>query len=192
MRAWVIGVTFAAGAVLGCAASSPPPVAETPASPLGSPFADRRSGFATVAYPLLLDRTDFRLGTTVQFTRIPTLIELHDLTNEYALQHVLITLPKWPQEYAPLDVLNQLPEGVDVIVVLPGYPPGHGAADAWNLVRSRLRLVVVVPGPPPSSAAIADLNHMRGLERVVAQMDDPRRSGFELLQRPLSFRRLVE
>jgi hypothetical protein len=81
---------------------------------------------------------------------------------------------------------------VDVIVVLPGYPPSHGAADAWNLVRSRLRLVVVVPGPPPGSAAIADLNNMRGLERVIAQMEYPHRSGFELLQRPLSFRRLVE
>ena len=59
-------------------------------------------------------------------------------------------------------------------------------------MQSPLRTVVVVRGPPPGSTAISDLNHMRGLERVIAQMEDPRRSGFELLQRPLSFRRLVE
>jgi hypothetical protein len=39
---------------------------------------------------------------------------------------------------------------------------------------------------------VSDLNSMRGLERVVAQMDDPSRTGFERLQRPLSFRKLVE
>jgi hypothetical protein len=193
MKAWVIGVTFAAGAVLGCAAGSLPPAAEAPpASPLGSPFGDRRMGFASIAYPLLLDRTDLRLGTTVQFTRIPTLTELHDLMNVLALQHVVITLPLWPKEYSPLDVLNQLPSETDVIVVLAGYPPSREAAEAWNIVQARLRLVVVVTEAPPSAGVVADLNAMRGLERVVAQMDDPRRSGFERLQRPLSFRKLVE
>ena len=192
MRAWVLGVTFAAGALLGCASGSLPPAAEAPPSPLGSPFGDRRLGFGSIAYPLLLDRTDLRLGTTVQFTRIPTLTELHDLTSVLALQHVVIALPKWPAEYAPLDVLNQLPSESDVIVVLPGYPPSREAAEAWNLIQARLRLVVVVAEPPPTAGVIADLNAMRGLERVVAQMDDPRRSGFERLQRPLSFRRLVE
>jgi hypothetical protein len=192
MRAWAFGLTFAAGALLGCAASAPPPAAEPPASPLGSPFSDQRMGFASIAYPLLLDRTDFRLGTTVQFKRMPTVVELHDLANVLGLQHVLITLPSWPLAYAPLDVLNQLPPDSDVIVVLPGYPPGRASAEAWNLVQARLRIVVVVPGEPPNINVVADLNEMRGLERVVAQMDEPSRTGFERLQRPLSFRKLVE
>ena len=95
MRGWNLGVMFAAGAFLGCAAGSPPLTAQPPAtsSPLGSPFADRRAEFGSIAWPLILDRTDFRLGTTVQFTRIPTLIELHDVTNVLALQHVVIALP---------------------------------------------------------------------------------------------------
>jgi hypothetical protein len=192
MRAWAFGLTFAAGALLGCAASAPPPAAEPPASPLGSPFSDQRMGFASIAYPLLLDRTDFRIGTTVQFKRMPTVVELHDLANVLGLQHVLITLPSWPLAYAPLDVLNQLPPDSDVIVVLPGYPPGRASAEAWNLVQARLRIVVVVPGEPPNINVVADLNEMRGLERVVAQMDEPSRTGFERLQRPLSFRKLVE
>jgi hypothetical protein len=191
MRTWAFGLTFAAGALLGCAASAPPPAAEPPPQ-LGSPFSDKRMGFASIDYPLLLDRTDFRLGTTVQFKRIPTLTELHDLTNVPALQHVLITLPTWPLQYAPLDILNQIPTETDVIVVLPGYPPSRAAAEAWNLVQAHLRIVVVVPGEPPGATVIADLNTMRGLERVVAQMDEPNRYGFERLQRPLSFRKLVE
>jgi hypothetical protein len=149
-------------------------------------------GFAAIAYPLLLDRTDLRLGTTVQFTRMPTLTELHDASNVLALQHVVIALPAWPKEYSPLEVLNQLPSETDVIVVLAGYPPSREAAEAWNLVQARLRLVVVVTEAPPSAAVVSDLNAMRGLERVIAQMDDPRRSGFERLQRPLSFRMLME
>jgi len=76
--------------------------------------------------------------------------------------------------------------------VLPGYPPSREAAEAWNYVNARLRLVVVVPGPPPNSTVANDLNAMRYLERVVAQMDEPSRSGFERLQRPLSFRRIME
>ena len=194
MRGWNLGVMFAAGALLGCAAGSPPLTAQPPepSSPLGSPFADRRGGFGSIAYPLLLDRTDFRLGTTVQFTRVPTLTELHDLQSVPALQHVVLTLPHWPAEYAALDVLNQLPQETDMIVVLPGYPPTREAANAWNLVQARLRLVIVVTEPPPSVNVIADLNSMRSLERVIAQMDDPRRTGFERLQRPLSFRKLVE
>ena len=193
MRSWTIAITFAVGAVLGCAAAAPPPAAEPPpSSPLGSPFSDRRTGFATIAYPLLLDRTDLQIGTTVQFTRMPTLTELHDLTNVLALRHVVITLPGWPADYAPLDVLNQLPPQTDVIVVLPGYPPKRSAAEAWNLVQARLRIVVVVQEPPPSPAVLSDFNEMRGLERVVAQMDEPSRAGFERLQRPLSFRKLVE
>ena len=159
MRGWAIVLTFVTGALLGCAAGSiPPPSARPPEppSPIGSPFSDRRMGLSSVAYPLLLDRLDFRLGTTVQFRRIPTLTELHDLGSVPALQHVVITLPSWPREYAPLDVLNQLPDQSDVIVVLPGYPPSREAAEAWNLVQARLRLVVVVTEPPPTAHVVAD------------------------------------
>jgi hypothetical protein len=196
MRGWIIGVTFAAGVIAGCMAGGPPLTAQSPqpepTSPLGSPFADRRSGFASIAYPLLLDRTDLRLGTTVQYTRIPSAGELHDLSQLPALQHVVMALPAWPPEYASLDVLNQLPEEADAIVVLPGYPPSRSAVDAWNLLNARLRIVIVVTEPPPSSVVVSDLNSMRSLERVIAQMDEPRRTGFERLQRPLSFRKLVE
>ena len=195
MRGWIIGVTFAAGVIAGCMAGGPPLTAQSPPpppSPLGSPFADRRAGFASIAYPLLLDRTDLRLGTTVQFTRMPGAGELHDLSQLPALQHVVIALPAWPPEYASLDALNQLPVESDAIVVLPGYPPSRSAVDAWNLLGTRLRIVIVVTEAPPSAVVISDLNSMRSLERVVAQMDDPRRTGFERLQRPLSFRKLVE
>ena len=88
--------------------------------------------------------------------------------------------------------LNQAPEGVDVIVVLPGYPPSRAATDAWSYVQAQLRVVLVVPGPPPSVHTIEDLNAMPGLERVIAQMAEPSRSGFQRLQRPLSFRKLIE
>jgi hypothetical protein len=79
-----------------------------------------------------------------------------------------------------------------VVVVLPGWPPGRAAVDAWNYLQIPLRIIVVVPGPPDSIDPIANLNEMRGLERVIAQMDDPSRRGFERLQRPLSFRKIVE
>ena len=52
--------------------------------------------------------------------------------------------------------------------------------------------MVVVPGPPPSIDAVTSLNQMRGLERVIAQMDQPSRVGFERLQRPLSFRKVMK
>jgi len=76
--------------------------------------------------------------------------------------------------------------------VLPGYPPSREAAEAWNLVNARLRMIVVVTTPPPSIGVVGDLNTMRGLERVIAELDQPSRSGFERLQRPLSFRKVVE
>jgi hypothetical protein len=55
-----------------------------------------------------------------------------------------------------------------------------------------VRIVVVVNDLPPGNEVVDDLNKMRGLERVIAQIDDPRRTGFERLQRPLSFRKIVE
>src|SRR5262245_24700383 len=72
----------------GCVASSPPaaPAGSDPASPLGSPFAEH----GTVGMPLLLDRTDLRIGTTVEFSRMPTTAELYDLNQLPGLAHVVI------------------------------------------------------------------------------------------------------
>ena len=181
---------FVAGCAAGGASGPPPGAAAPPSSeaPLGSPFADRRGSLNALAFPLLLDRGDYRLGTTVQFGRMPSVADLDDAVRLPALQHIVISLPAWPEEYAPLEVLNHVPEEVDVLVVLPGYPPTRGAANAWNLVEAKLRLVIVVNGPPPSAAIISDLNALRSLERVIAQMDEPDRGGFERLQRPLSYR----
>jgi len=181
-------------AIAGCmAGGAPPPGADaTSASgPLGSPFSDRRMGLGT-SVPLILDRTDLRLGTSVVFRRIPTETDLYDATQTTALAHVVILLPAWPAEFAELQALNRVPTESDLIVVLPGYPPSRGAAEAWNMVNARLRMVVVVNAPPPSNTSIGDLNTLRGLERVIVDTDAPSRSGFERLQRPLSFRRLVD
>ena len=143
------------------------------------------------ATPLIIDRSDLGIGTTVHFTRIPTATEMRDLLVFPALAHLVLSLSEWPIDYAALQVLNQVPEGPDVIVILPGYPPSSIATEAWNHVRAPIRLVLVVPGPPPNATILSDLNRMRHLERVIAEMDDPRRTGFEHLQRPLSFRTFV-
>ena len=199
----MIWVLLASSALLGCAhrnavapvvtAGAPPSSATaSPASPLGSPFAEPRSGSGLAGLPLMIDRTDLRIGTTVQFRHIPSAAELHDLERLPGLARVVLSFESWPAEYAPLQVLNQSPEGVEVVAVLPGWPPSRAAVDAWNYLQVRLRVIVIVPGPPPSVDMITNLNEMRGLERVIAQMDAPSRQGFERLQRPLSFRKLIE
>lgn len=196
MKPWTIAGVFAAGALAGCMAAGPPISAQSPdsepRSPAGSPFSDRRMGVSALGTPLILDRTDLRIGTTVQFNRIPTVAEVYDATQVFGLAHVVLSLPYWPADMEPLQALSVVPPEADVIVVLPGYPPNRAAAEAWNYVNARLRIVVVVAGEPPSSVVVGDLNTMRGLERVIAQMDDPSRLGFERLQRPLSFRKVVE
>ena len=188
-----------AGAALamlaGCAAvdqgtAPSPPSGSASGGPLGSPFADRPA--SGLAYPLLLDRNDLSLGTTIQFARMPSLAEISDLAMVTSLRHVVITLPAWPPEYAPLEVLQSLPLETDCVVVLPGYPPSRAASEAWNMVNARLRVVVVVRESPASSGLVADLNNMRSLERVIVETDTPTRTGFERLQRPLSFRVLRE
>ena len=196
MKTWKLAVMFMAGLIAGCMAGGPATTARTiPAAgsgPLGSPFAERHDFAATLATPLIIDRTDVSLGTTVQFDRIPTSADLNNLLNLPALTHVVVSLPGWPADFDPLQALGKLPEGCDLIVVLPGYPPSRAAAEAWNYVNARLRLVVVVSGTPPSATVLNDLNTMRYLERVIAQMDEPSRTGFDRLQRPLSFRKVVE
>lgn len=196
MKPWTFATVFVAGALAGCMAAGPPIGAQSPPgeprSPLGSPFSDRRMGVNDLGTPLLIDRTDLSIGTTVQFNRLPTASELHDAAQTPGLAHIVLSLSYWPADLEALQALNLTPQEADVIVVLPGYPPNRAAAQVWNYVSARLRIVAVVPGAPPSSAIIGDLNTMRGLERVIAQMDEPSRSGFERLQRPLSFRKVVE
>jgi hypothetical protein len=170
----------------GARAAAPSP---TSAGQLGSPFSDRSSPLGGV--PLILDRSDLQLGTTVEFERLPTPLELHDATLVAGFRRIVIALPAWPESYSELQSLNQMPPEVDCLVVLPGYPQSRQASDAWNLVDARVRIVIVANGPPDNSGVIQDLNLMRGLERVIATMDQPARSGFERLQRPLSFRKLV-
>jgi hypothetical protein len=78
-----------------------------------------------------------------------------------------------------------VPEESDLIVILPGYPPNREAAQG-------------VESPELEGADRDDrehaaaLNNLRSLERVVAEIGNPDRHGFELLQRPLSFRVVLE
>ncbi len=187
MKPWTAFALFAAGALAGCVASGP----ATTAQP--SPPAEVAGGAVTApCTPVVLDRSDLRLGVSVQFSRLPSVVEINELRQTTGLAHVVLALPAWPADYDELMGLGQLPPEADAIVVLDGYPPSREAAEAWNLVQASLRIVLLVDGPPPSSTVIADLNAMRGLERVIARIDPPSRAGFERLQRPLSFRKIVE
>jgi len=200
MKTLKLAAMFAAGLIAGCMAAGPVSTARTPqpppgsssSGPLGSPFAERHDIAITLATPLVLDRTDVGLGTTAQFDRLPTAADLNDLMRVPALAHIVVSLPRWPSDFEALQPLGSLPAESDLIVVLPGYPPSRAAAEAWNYLGTRARLIVVVSGPPPTATVINDLNTMRYLERVIAQMDEPSRTGFDRLQRPLSFRKLVD
>jgi len=178
-------------AVPGCATVPPgeAPASSGTRSPLGSPFADER--YASPGAPLIIDRGDLALGTTVTFERLPSANEIYDVQQVYGLSRVVIALPAWPDEFAALEALKLAPADVDVAVLLPGYPPSRGAAEIWNLLGAPVRIIILAEGPPPGPAVIADLNTMRNLERVIAEMDQPSRAGFERLQRPLSFRKVV-
>lgn len=199
MKTWTLTLLLAAAWLSGCVAGGPATTASTPApppsaqtsGPLGSPFAEHHGVAASLATPLIIDRADVRIGTTAQFDRLPTTADINDLLGLPGLAHVVVSLASWPSDYEPLQTLGALPEACDLIVVLPGYPPSRAAAEAWNYVGPGVRLIVVVTGPPATSAVIYDLNTMRSLERVIAQMDEPSRSGFDRLQRPLSFRKIV-
>lgn len=140
--------------------------------------------------PLLLDPLDMGFGSSAVFTRIPTPRDLNDLAYLPSVSHVIVSLPGWPEGWDALQGLNNslLPDGADLIVLLRGYPPSRQAAEAWNYLRKPLRIVMIVDGPPADRGTILTLNAIRGLERVIADMPDPARSGFERLQRPLSFR----
>ncbi len=196
MRSWTVTALIAAGMVVGCMANGPATTAQPP-RPVTPPRAssDRPSEGPTARpalLPLILDRSDLRIGVTVQFARIPAPDEIVDLGQTAGLAHVVLALDAWPESYEALTALDLLPQECDVIVLLRGYPPSREAAEAWNLVHARLRLVLLVPDAPPSPTVVQDLNTMRALERVIAEVDPPSRAGFERLQRPLSFLKLVE
>ena len=194
MKAWIIGGTFALGVVCGCMTAGPPAPASTDSPPPASDARDSGPGGGAdlVGVPLLVDRTDLRLGTTIQFRRLPTASELHDATQLPILSRVVVSLPSWPAGDAPIQDLSQIPEGAELVVVITGYPPTRAATEMWRYVQVPMRMIVVVPGPPPGRDMIDDLNAMPQLERVIAQMDQPSRTGFERLQRPLSFRVVVD
>lgn len=139
--------------------------------------------------PLLLEG-DLGFGTHVVMRRLPTVADLDELNFVTGLRQVVLALPDWPPGYAELRPLQQaiLPPGVQLVVLLPGWPPTREALGAWNLVGGNLRLIMVVGGPPADRALITELNRVRALERVIVQTDYPSRSGFERLQRPVSFR----
>jgi hypothetical protein len=185
MNAWKIAALLAAGMIVGCMASGPALKAQSTQEPrsAGTPA---RSGA-----PLLLDRTDLRIGTTVHFSRIPDVSAVNDLRQVRALAHVVLALDAWPTDVNAVAPLEQVPEEADVVVVLPGYPPSRAAGELWNYLGARVRLVMLVEGPPPTLTVIDDMNNMRHLERVIADMDMPARTGFERLQRPLSFRKII-
>jgi hypothetical protein len=194
MRLVPLSIAFAAGALIGALACGPPLVAQ-PASPAApparSPLGVPGGSHAPALGALVIDREDLRLGTTVQYPRVPDASEINDLVFVRGLVRMLLVLDQWPDDVGALQPLARLPEGVDLVVVLPGYPPSRAAAEAWNLAGVPARLVVVADGPPPTGA-VTDLNALRALERVIVDTDAPSRAGFERLQRPLSFRLVRE
>jgi hypothetical protein len=182
MNAWKAATLIAAGFAMGCMTASPPLTAQSP------PGGEAAGGECET---LVLDRADFRIGTTVQFDRMPNAGDLNDLRLERGLAHVVLDLDRWPEDITQVAPLDQVPPESDVIVLLRGYPPSRAAAELWNYAGGRTRVVLLVNGPPQLGFSVDVLNQMRTLERVIVQTDQPSRGGFEQLQRPLSFRKLV-
>jgi hypothetical protein len=185
-----LALTLLALGLFACApvvpASGPPGSASPPRAV--SPAA-RLDADDPLCAPLLLE-ADPGFGTHVVLRRLPTAADFDDLSFITGLRQVIVALPEWPSGYADIRPIQQaiLPAGTELLVLLPGWPPTREALGAWNLLTASLRVILVVDGPPADRALILELNRMRPLERVIAQMDHPSRSGFERLQRPLSFR----
>jgi hypothetical protein len=133
---------------------------------------------------------DLGFGTHMVMRRLPDAADIDDFDNVNGLRQIVLALPEWPADFSALGSLQQvaLPLDVEMVVLLPGWPPTRAALDAWNLLGGNLRIIMVVSGPPTDRSLILELNRVRNLERVIAQMEHPDRSGFERLQRPLSFR----
>jgi hypothetical protein len=169
-------------------AAKRPAAATTPAAGADSPVA------ATLApAPLLVDPSDMGLGVSMVYRRVPNAADIAALAYYDNVQHLVLALPAWPEDFAEIEPLAKLllPQGTDVIVILPGYPPTRSQAALWNMVRQPLRIIMAVDGPPADRGLLMEMNAMRGLERVIATMEHPARTGFERLQRPLSFRVLM-
>ncbi len=190
MKRIEIAALLAVGMIVGCMAGAPLPGADTPGGTPGALETMRPT--AALSGALVLDRADVALGTTVEFHRMPSAMELQDASEEFALRHVVIELPAWPQGNIDLPRFQALPPEADAIVILPGYPPDRSSLAAWNYAAGPIRMVLVVDGPPGDSGILDDLNLARHLERVVARMERPSRAGFEHLQRPLSFLHAVD
>ena len=172
----------------GPAAAGPPPAAAAPpAAPAAS--SPQRDLDEALCAPLLIEQ-DLGFGTNVVMRRLPNAADMSDLGTVSGLRQIVVALPEWPADFAALAPLQQVvpPTDVELVVLLPGWPPSRAALDAWNLLGGSVRLIMVVGGPPADRALILELNRVRNLERVIAQMERPDRSGFERLQRPLSFR----
>jgi hypothetical protein len=177
----------------GPAAAAPPPARAAAATP-DAATAPARSPRANdpedaLCAPLLIE-PDLGFGANVVMRRLPDVSDMDDLRGVSGLHQVVLALPEWPADFAALAPLQQavLPTDAELVVLLPGWPPSRAALDAWNLLGGNVRLIMVVGGPPADRALILELNRVRNLERVIAQMEHPDRSGFERLQRPLSFR----
>ena len=172
----------------GPAAAGPPPAGSAP--PPASPASARQQDLdAALCAPLLIEQ-DLGFGTHVVMRRLPDASDISDLGTISGLRQIVVALAEWPADFAALSPLQQvvMPPDVELVVLLPGWPPSRAALDAWNLLGGGVRLIMVVDGPPADRALIQELNRVRNLERVIAQMERPDRSGFERLQRPLSFR----
>ncbi|MFN8586529.1 MAG: hypothetical protein U0704_01920 [Candidatus Eisenbacteria bacterium] len=185
LPALAAALVLSLAALPACAANAPDSAAARPATP-PAPAAPP----ARCAALLLLDPADLGFGTSVVYDRIPGPRDLNELAYLSPVSHVVLQLPAWPESWDAIRPLQDypLPEGADLVVLLPGWPPSRAATEAWNYLRRPLRVVLLVDGPPADRGLILELNSMRGLERVVADMEHPARTGFERLQRPLSFR----
>ena len=194
LRRITLAASILALSAIACASGGqgPGPVAAGP-PPSGSapPAASTAPGGLDEALcaPILIEQ-DLGFGTHVVMRRLPNAADLSDLGTVNGLRQIVVALPEWPADFAALAPLQQVafPTDVELVVLLPGWPPSRAALDAWNLLGGSVRLIMVVSGPPADRALILELNHVRNLERVIAQMEHPDRSGFERLQRPLSFR----
>jgi hypothetical protein len=170
----------------GPAAAAPPPAAA--ASP--AEHQPRANDVEDALCAPLVIEPDIGFGTHVVMRRLPDAADMDDLRGVTGLRQVVVALPDWPADFSALSPLQQavLPPDAELVVLLPGWPPSRAALDAWNLLGGNVRLIMVVTGPPTDRSLILELNRVRNLERVIAQMPYPDRSGFERLQRPLSFR----
>ena len=173
----------------GPAAAAPPPGSSAPPAARPGPVSHAPDLEAALCAPLLIE-PDLGFGTHVVMRRLPDASDMDDLRAVNGLRQIVVAPPEWPADYSAVAPLQQaiLPDGAELVVLLPGWPPSRAALDAWNLVGGNLRLIMIVGGPPADRALISELNRVRSLERVIAQMEHPDRSGFERLQRPLSFR----